>query len=137
MQTNWIAVASLCALRTLNAAQGTPENKPLIDSMQGPALYTAYCSVCHGESGKGDGPMAKYLRAKLPDLTRIAARNGGSFPSARIAQVISGEETLPRGHGTREMPIWGPVFSQIAWDRDFGPMRITNLVRRLEEMQKK
>jgi hypothetical protein len=31
----------------------------------------------------------------------------------------------------------GPIFSQIAWDRDFGPVRIANLARYIEEMQKK
>ena len=30
----------------------------LIDSIQGPNLYKAYCAVCHGPNAKGDGPMA-------------------------------------------------------------------------------
>ena len=55
----------------------------------------------------------------------------------RIERAISGGETLPRGHGTREMSIRGPIFSQIGWDRDFGPVRIANLARYIEETQKK
>jgi hypothetical protein len=26
---------------------------------------------------------------------------------------ISGEEQLPSGHGTSEMPVWGPIFSHV------------------------
>jgi mono/diheme cytochrome c family protein len=79
-----------------------PETTHLIDSIQGPALYTAYCAVCHGKDGKGGGPLAKSLKVAPPDLTRIAMRNGGRFPMARIRRIISGEEPLPAGHGTRD-----------------------------------
>ena len=82
----------------------------LIDSIQGPNLYKAYCAVCHGSKGKGDGPMMMFLKTAPSDLTRISARNGGTFPLARIRRVISGEEALPGGHGTRQMPIWGADF---------------------------
>jgi hypothetical protein len=81
--------------------------------------------------------MAKYLKVRPPDLTGIAIRSQGVFSRDRIERVISGEDTLPRGHGTKEMPVWGPIFSQIAWDKDFGPVRIANLARYIEEMQKK
>src|ERR1700733_1619419 len=71
------------------------EAPPLIDSIQGPALSKAYCASCHGADAKGDGPMAKSLKVKPSDLTRIAARNGGTFPLMRIERIISGEEQLP------------------------------------------
>jgi len=114
-----------------------PETTHLIESIQGPALYTAYCAVCHGVDGKGGGPMAKSLKAALPDLTRISAREGGKFPLMRIEHVISGEESLPAGHGTRNMPVWGPIFSQVAWDQDLGRMRVYNLAKYLEALQSK
>src|ERR1700677_4075548 len=98
-------LASLIGAQTKRAEP--PEATQLIDSIQGPALYAAYCSVCHGTDGKGDGPMARSLRLAPPDLTRIAMRNGGTFSMGRLQRVISGEETLPQGHGTREMPLWG------------------------------
>ena len=81
--------------------------------------------------------MAKFIKARPPDLTRIAIRNRGVFSTDRIERLIYGGEALLRAHGTREMPIWGPIFSQIVWDRDFGPVRIANLARYIEEMQKK
>jgi len=112
-----------------------PETTHLIDSVQGPVLYRAYCAVCHGKDGKGGGPMAKSLKVPPPDLTRLATRNGGSFPMARIQRIISGEEPRPAGHGTREMPVWGPIFSQIAWDQDLGRVRVNNLARYIEGMQ--
>ncbi len=122
------------------AAQNQPahvENPRLIESIQGRNLYKAYCAVCHGSEGKGNGPMAEALRVPPSDLTRISARNGGKFPLARIERVISGEEPLPSGHGTSAMPVWGPIFSQVAWDRDMGRVRIDNLARYIRTLQAK
>ena len=79
--------------------------------------------------------MAASLKTPPSDLRRIAARNAGVFPIARVQRVITGEEPLPTGHGTREMPLWGPVFSQIAWDQDMGRIRVNNLARYIEKMQ--
>ena len=108
----------------------------LINSIQGPNLYKAYCASCHGTDAKGGGPVAGSLRVSPPDLTRISARNGGTFPLARVSRIISGEAPLRRGHGTHEMPVWGPVFSQVEADRDLGRVRIDNLARYLQQLQK-
>ena len=81
--------------------------------------------------------MAGSLRVSPPDLTRISARNGGTFPLTRISRIISGEEPLRRGHGTHEMPVWEPVFSQVETDRDLGRVRIDNLARYLQQLQKR
>lgn len=81
--------------------------------------------------------MAKSLLVPPSDLTRISSHNGGNFPMERIEKIISGEEPLPAAHGTRVMPVWGPIFSQIAWDQDLGRVRIDNLARYIREMQAK
>jgi hypothetical protein len=81
--------------------------------------------------------MAKSLKRAPADLTRIAVRSGGTFPLARVRRVISGEETLDAGHGTREMPVWGPIFSQVEQDLDLGRVRVDNLARYLESLQVK
>ena len=117
------------------SGQAITETTRLIDSLEGPALYKSYCAVCHGTDAKGTGPMAIALKAPPSDLTRIAARNGGVFPTARVERIISGEEQIPGGHGTGTMPVWGPIFSQIAWDQDLGRVRIHNLATYLRQVQ--
>lgn len=122
---------------SLNAQEKAPSpNSPqsLIYSIKGPDLYRAYCAACHGLGGKGDGPAAPALKAKVPDLTRLASNNGGPFPSARVRKTISGDDVL-LSHGSREMPIWGPIFHQIEEDRDFGAVRLENLVKFLQSIQ--
>ena len=106
----------------------------LIYSLKGPALFSAYCAACHGSKGKGDGPVAPVLKAKVPDLTLLAAKNSGQFPSARVRKVIAGDEVVA-SHGSREMPIWGSIFHQIEEDRDFGNVRMENLTTYLESIQ--
>ena len=81
--------------------------------------------------------MASSLKTSPADLTRIAARNGGTFPLMRIEKIIAGEERPPSGHGTHEMPVWGPIFSQVEQDRDLGRVRIDNLARYLREIQRR
>lgn len=109
----------------------------LIGSIKGPALYKAYCAVCHGEGAKGNGPMSKSLKVEAPDLTRIAARHGGKFPLEQISHIVSGEAPRASGHGTREMPVWGPIFSKVEQDQDWGLVRIDNLVKYLRDIQVK
>jgi hypothetical protein len=59
------------------------------------------------------------------------------FPIAKVRRIIGGEEPLAAGHGTRDMPVWGPIFSQVAWDQDLGRVRVDNLARYLETLQAK
>jgi hypothetical protein len=87
------------------------ESGSLIYSLKGPALFSAYSAACHGSKGKGDGPVAAVLKAKVPDLTLLAAKNSGQFPAVRLRKVIAGDEVVA-SHGSREMPIWGTIFHQ-------------------------
>ncbi len=135
--TLWSALLNV-PLASAQSQQPSPETVRLIESIQGPALYKAYCAVCHGSDGKGGGPMAPSLKMRPADLTRISVRNGGNFPIARIERIIAGtDRQLPAGHGPREMPLWGPIFAQIAWDLDYGRLRVDNLARYLRDMQVK
>jgi mono/diheme cytochrome c family protein len=110
--------------------------KPLIHSLNGADIFRAYCASCHGIDATGNGPAAPALIAKVPDLTTIAQRNGGVFPSARVRKVISGEETII-AHGSREMPVWGPIFHQVEEDRDYGDVRLHNVTDYLQSLQRK
>ncbi len=69
-------------------------------------LYRTYCWQCHGFDATGDGPMAEMLAIKTPDLTKLADRNGGAFPTEVVARQIDGRAPL-LAHGG-EMPIFGP-----------------------------
>lgn len=128
----FLGVSALIALSVIAWAQQPQER---IDSIQGPVLYKAYCAVCHGLDAKGNGPMGATLRVPPPDLTRYAARRGGELFRAEMRRIILG----PRdgvAHGTSEMPVWGPIFSNVGeGDRDMGQVRADNLVRYLESLQ--
>ena len=85
--------------------------------------------------------MARTI-AELPKGTRITdyislGVLATTFPLARVDRIISGEVAVLSGHGTRAMPIWGPVFSQVNRDQDLGRVRIDNLARYLRDIQTK
>jgi mono/diheme cytochrome c family protein len=76
------------------------------DVAAGAAEYRIACYQCHGEGGKGDGPMAQFLTVKPSDLTQLARKNNGAFPFRDVFQIIDGRATV-RAHGEGPMPIWG------------------------------
>jgi len=131
-----MAVFFISALpaRAQTKSQSQKEYERLIYSVKGPDLFRAHCAPCHGADAKGGGPVAPTLKSKPADLTAIAKNNGGKFPSARVLKIISGDEVLA-SHGSREMPIWGPIFHQVEEDRDFGAVRLENLAKYLESIQ--
>ena len=47
----------------------------------------------------------------------------------------AGEELMHSGHGSSEMPVWGPIFSRVTNDVDLGRVRIDNLSRYLRDIQ--
>src|ERR1039458_8224627 len=60
-------------------------------SVAGKDLYREYCAVCHGTTGKGDGPAASALKVPPSDLTQISKKNGGKFPELQVQHIINGE----------------------------------------------
>jgi len=112
-------------------------NAPYTSPTSGEEMYTAYCASCHGAQAKGDGPAAPALKQPVPDLTRLSANNAGKFPYAHVQESIRGE-AMVASHGSREMPVWGPVFRQMS-DRQSALVhqRVKNLVSHLEKLQSK
>jgi mono/diheme cytochrome c family protein len=78
-------------------------------SYRGAELFKRFCASCHGDKGRGDGPVAPFFKVSPPDLTRIARRHGGQFPAEQVRKIIDGRE-VPAPHGAREMPVWGLEF---------------------------
>ena len=52
--------------------------------------------------------MSPVLMIRPPDLTALSARNGGTFPTARVVARIDGRDPLV-SHGS-PMPVYGPYF---------------------------
>jgi mono/diheme cytochrome c family protein len=104
---------------------------------KGRKLFVQYCASCHGVDGKGQGPVAKDLSKPIPDLTRIAMREG-KFPGVRINLVIGGEvgETELSAHGTREMPVWGRVFRTRRGDTA-SRLNVSTLTKYVESIQER
>jgi mono/diheme cytochrome c family protein len=103
----------------------------------GSQLFRSYCASCHGTDARGAGPVADYLRNTPPDLTQYARRNGGVFPSQRLAEIIDGRH-VP-SHGEREMPVWGDAFRAVPGGTSAAVVRgrIDAVVRFLEAIQER
>ena len=128
--------AGLALAQSEREVQKQKEYEQLIYSVRGPDLYRAHCAACHGVDAKGDGPLAPSLKTKPADLTALARNNKGEFPAKRVRRFISGENVSP-SHGSREMPVWGPIFHQIEEDQDYGNVRLQNLIKYLQSIQQK
>ncbi len=76
------------------------------DTKDGRILYMSHCLQCHGIDAKGDGPMAEMLAIDTPDLSGLALRNDGAFPTEAVARQIDGRAQI-LAHGG-DMPIFGP-----------------------------
>lgn len=78
------------------------------DAGRGAEVFQTHCATCHGVAADGKGPMAVVMAVPPPDLTRLAAENGGAFPLARVVRRIDGTgEVLAHGG---PMPLWGMIF---------------------------
>jgi mono/diheme cytochrome c family protein len=138
--------AILLMLSALAVAQQAPAQAPPMvkhvpitnaPSNSGKAMFNSYCAVCHGTDGKGNGPAASAMKTQPTDLTTLAAKSGGKYPSAHVASVIRGQATLP-SHGSADMPVWGPLFSSISQGHEAQvQQRVTNLVKYIETLQAK
>lgn len=80
-----LALTAGLALGLLALSACAPDGR-----VAGRALFDQYCVSCHGKDGTGNGPAAEGLAKRPADLTRIAERNGGSFPMVRVMSVIDG-----------------------------------------------
>lgn len=96
---------------------------------EGRALYAEYCAACHGPGGRGDGPLAGESGLAPPDLTRIAAREGGDFPRAEVLSTIDGY-TRGQAHGL-QMPEFGDLLMGETVPVDTGDGRLSPVPRPL------
>ena len=134
----WTLIASV----VVTGADGRPldaQNQPtpplVLESRAGSESFRFYCASCHGITGKGDGPAARALKTRPPDLTSLARQNGGTFPRDRLRGIVMGTAGPLDAHGSREMPVWGVVFWALDASAPPVRLRIENLVTHIESLQ--
>jgi nucleotide-binding universal stress UspA family protein/mono/diheme cytochrome c family protein len=125
-----VGVTSASAQTPTEPAQTYQQSTP------GAEVFRTYCATCHGTSARGDGPLASSMRRKPANLTEIAKRNGGLFPTDLVFRTIDGQQPV-RGHGGPDMPVWGDAFSKSreAGDKERVKAVIDSLVGYLESIQ--
>jgi mono/diheme cytochrome c family protein len=135
-----IAMIALFPAGMSCANQTTPTVKiPLTKTTptSGKQMYANYCTPCHGQDGKGQGPVARALQSQPSDLTTLSRNNNGKFPFAHVTAVLQSGVALP-AHGSAAMPVWGPILGKMdgtnPQDRN---LRISNLSEYLRSLQQK
>jgi mono/diheme cytochrome c family protein len=108
------------------------ETAKMTKSNDGAEMYQSYCAVCHGKTGKGDGPAVPALKTKPTDLTQIAKQHGGEISAKDFEDKVTGKNMSP-AHGAEDMPMWGPVFKTLGNDT----LRLYNVRKYVETLQTK
>jgi len=131
-----VAIVGLAAVPIVGAVAAPGYQQRV--RFEGGDVFRTYCAVCHGTSGKGDGPLAASLRKPPADLTLFTKNNEGTFPRELVAKIIDGREPVP-GHGGGDMPVWGDAFSRSLEDSDPESVKqkIRSVVDHLESLQQK
>jgi mono/diheme cytochrome c family protein len=137
-------IASFCAL-LLAAGLASAQDKPVIKKVpiqqtspaSGKEMYTQYCAACHGADAKGTGPAAPALKTPPADLSTLAQRNGGKYPSDHVGELLR-TGTGVAAHGSSDMPTWGPLFRSLdPTNNSAVQQRIHNLNEYLTSLQAK
>jgi len=100
-------------LTMAHQSQTTTKQAPAqtVSEPSGEYLFNTYCAVCHGKDGKGAGPAAGELKVPPPNLTTLARRRGGKFPTEYVTSVLQYGVSDLKAHGLPDMPIWGELFT--------------------------
>ncbi len=111
---------AILALALSSATSMAQTSDPVTEpEVLGRQEYRRACVSCHGDGGRGDGPMADVMTYEPADLTRLAVENDGEYPFWDVYQVIDGRKAT-RSHGGSEMPIWGDFF-RVEAQQEYGP----------------
>jgi mono/diheme cytochrome c family protein len=75
---------------------------------EGKKFYVTYCSSCHGDSGKGDGPAAASLPVRPANHTDGSVMN--KLSDKTLFDIIS--KGGPAGGKSNFMPAWGGALKE-------------------------
>ena len=90
----WLIAAMMLTVNTHALSAPNP--------LKGKRYFQSYCLICHGEDGKGKGPLAKKLNLQPADLSSEEYQQKG------LQELTA----LIEGYGRKEgsnMPTWGTV----------------------------
>ena len=73
----------------------------------GRGLYQTYCLVCHGASGKGDGPLV--VSGKIPTPPSYTSERVAPFPPGRLFHVVTMGTLSPTG--AQKMPSYAALLT--------------------------
>ncbi len=99
MRATYLAIAGVAAALAACAPNVMPE------APEGMRIFAENCAACHGADARGAGPETLGIGKVPPDLTQLAADNGGVFPTARVLSIIDGYAMGT--HPGRVMPEFG------------------------------
>lgn len=85
-------------------------SRPGSAATSGAALYGAFCASCHGETGRGDGPVADLAPVRPSDITVLSRSNGGVYPRREVMEVLEGTRAQRTHAGG--MPNWREVIAR-------------------------
>lgn len=105
-----MAVVISSVILLLSSREASAQSKPWVipataSSMKNPVpidpttlkeaktLYTSYCSPCHGDKGKGDGPAAVALNPKPADHTSAKVQN--ETDGTLFYMISEGRDPMP------------------------------------------
>lgn len=131
----------LCFVVVVGTAHGQAKEvkkEPIgmTSAASGSEMFNSYCAPCHGKDATGNGPAATALKNPPANLTQLAKKNNGKFPTDHVANIL--RSGVAGAHGSTDMPVWGPLFSQVSGRDDaVVQMRISNLVHYIESLQAK
>lgn len=101
------------------AAEVVIKQRPMtlddVAGKNGQELYGQLCAVCHGATGKGDGPATPALNKPVPDLTLYGTDVRGGLSHEQIEDVIAGRSRMAHV-GIVGMPQWEREFQYVRRD---------------------
>ncbi len=125
------------APRAQSKAAPSQDQVPANFIPSGKDMFKQYCAACHGIDAKGHGPARAALKIPAADLTTLAKRHGGEFPTDLVTNILRFGPGVA-AHGSSDMPTWGGIFQYMDnYNQAAVQKRIKNLCDYLSSIQEK